>query len=257
MNMECSAQSNQMLTSVDIEILADLILEESDHYTVLGVNRAASVSQIHESYSLAINSFHPSIRADITGSNPVMQWKLSQVMKRINDAYSTLSNERRRKVYDDMRNFRFESDDLIESSHDVSMLYVESKCRYIQSKHMAAGLKLPVNKTKLDQSNEPHSIGSGDERRRVERASLRLPVLVRCDQINWQEFAESRDVSPLGIRFSASRRVEPGTTLKIELPMPKDLRIRSYGEKLYQVDGIVIRSVEDKMDYVVAAEFLF
>ena len=104
-------QNDQMLTPRDIEILADLMAEERDHYNVLGVDRNDHINVIHDAYKLAVTSFHPSLLGHLTESNSVIHWKLSQVIKRINEAYSTLSNSRRRKLYDDIGRFRLEDDD--------------------------------------------------------------------------------------------------------------------------------------------------
>ena len=257
MYTQCEDHNDQVLTPRDIEILADLMAEEPDHYTVLGIDRNDPVNLIHDAYKLAVTSFHPSLLGHITESNRVMHWKLSQVIKRINEAYSTLSNSRRRKLYDDIRRFRLEDDDAINKPKEMSDSYVESRCRYIQSKHKPAELDASASGAKASWDRGDERVRAIDERRRVERVPLQLPVLISCDAFNWQVFAESRDVSPLGIRLLVSRRIEPGTMVKMETPMPRELRLHSQSEKLYTVDAMIIHSVEKRANILVSAEFIF
>ena len=257
MYTQCEGQNDQMLTPRDIEILADLMAEEPDHYTVLGVDRNDPINIIHDAYKLAVTSFHPSLLGHITESNKVMHWKLSQVIKRINEAYSTLSNSRRRKLYDDIRRFRLEDDDETSKPKDISDAYVESRCRYIQSKHKPAESEASLNSANPSQGVGNDKIEVIDERRRVERVTLHLPVLVSCDAFNWQVFAESQDVSPLGIRLLVSRRIEPGTLVKLETPLPRELRLHSQDERLYTVDAMIIHSLEKRANICASAEFIF
>jgi hypothetical protein len=108
-----------------------------------------------------------------------------------------------------------------------------------------------------DQDRCNEKVRAIDERRRVERLPLQLPVLVSCDTFNWQVFAESQNVSPLGIRLLVPHRIEPGTRVKIEIPMPRELRLHSKSEKLYTVDAMIINTVEKKANVWVSAEFIF
>ena len=250
-------QHDQLLTPRDIEILADLMVDEPDHYTVLGVDRNDPLNLINDAYKLAVTSFHPSLLGHITESNRVMHWKLSQVIKRINEAYSTLSNSRRRQLYDDIRRFRLEDDEETSKPKEISDSYVGTRCRYIQSKYKPAEPVASLNSASPSQDSSNKKVEAIDERRRVERVPLHLPVLVSCDAFNWQVFAESRDVSPLGIRLLVARRIEPGTLVKLETPMPQELRLHSKSEKLYRVDAMVIHSVEKNGNIWVSAEFLF
>ena len=84
-----------------------------------------------------------------------------------------------------------------------------------------------------------------------------MKIALSCDALNLQVFAESQDVSPLGIRLLVSRRIEPGTLVKMETPMPRELRLHSQSEKLYKVDAMIIHSIEKKANIWVLAEFIF
>jgi hypothetical protein len=91
--------------------------------------------------------------------------------------------------------------------------------------------------------------------RRVERAPVNLPLRVVFDR-HWQEVTEATDVTGLGTRFRLSRRVEPGTLLRLEMSMPKHLRTRGHDDELYVVNAFVIYSNQDDSGGDVVAEFV-
>src|SRR5215510_12098343 len=95
-----SLTENRGLTSNELADLASLIVDESDHYTVLGVNRDASADEIRDAYCLAVRHFHPLRSRELTESDSVMHWKLSSAFLRIEEAFTVLSRQSRRKVYD-------------------------------------------------------------------------------------------------------------------------------------------------------------
>ncbi len=53
-----------------------------------------------------------------------------------------------------------------------------------------------------------------------------------------------------------SRPVEPGTLLRLELPMPPDLRTRTDTGVLYTIDGYVMHVTLDSGQRIVVAEFI-
>ncbi|HSB09638.1 MAG TPA: tetratricopeptide repeat protein [Blastocatellia bacterium] len=60
-----------------------------------------------------------------------------------------------------------------------------------------------------------------DNRRRADRSSLRLPLVVTSRDGGWCEFTETVDVSDFGMRLSLSHLVTPKTTLSLALEMAK------------------------------------
>lgn len=62
-----------------------------DHYAILGLNAGCSQEDIKQAYRKLARLYHP----DINGSP-----QASELMKRINIAYSTLSDVEKRKIYD-------------------------------------------------------------------------------------------------------------------------------------------------------------
>lgn len=91
--------------------------------------------------------------------------------------------------------------------------------------------------------------------RKVEQVPVNVPLRVVFDR-HWQEVTEATDVTGLGTRFRLSRRVEPGTLLRLEMSMPKHLRTRGHDDGLYVVNAFVIYSHQDESGGDVVAEFV-
>ncbi len=91
--------------------------------------------------------------------------------------------------------------------------------------------------------------------RKEKQVPVNLPLRVIFDR-HWQEVTEATDVTGLGTRFRLSRRVEPGTLLRLEMSMPKQLRTRGHDEELYVVNAFVIYSNQDDSGGDVVAEFV-
>ena len=228
---------NRALTSDEIGLLASLITDEPDHYTVLGVNRNATSEEIQNAYCLAVEYFHPLKSRRITESDSVMHWKLSSAFLRIEEAFTVLSRPSRRQVYDD--NLRSQ---------------LGRTSTLLQNRRRLASRK-PI-------PDEPDAVGRTEankvrtrELRRVERVPLNLPVKVTFER-QWQELGETLDVSPLGVRFRLSRPLEPGSELRLELPMPKYLRTHSFDDDLYVVSAYVIYATNHESGRQVVAEFI-
>lgn len=227
------------LTPAEIELLASLIVEEPDHYTVLGVASAASTSEINQAYCRAVQFFHPLKYSYLLESNNILHWKLSSAYTRIMEAFSTLSSRARRTAYD-----------------GTSTRQIIGKVRSLE-RGLSATASAPV----ASQHRGSAPIGEathsrvGNERRRVERAQLQLPLVVVFDH-RWQETTETIDVSPLGVKFYLSRPVEPGTLVRFKLPMPAHFRTTRNDAVLYSVSGYIIQVNPAPGKNVVAAEFV-
>jgi hypothetical protein len=227
------------LTPAEIELLATLVVDEADHYTVLGVARGASASEINDAYCRAVQFFHPLKYSHLLESNKILHWKLSSAYTRIVEAFSTLSSRVRREAYDGTINRQI-----------VGWVRSRERGMSATGSRQVGSLAQPPAST-----SEPYVPLNGRERRRVERAQLRLPLVVVFDH-RWQETTETIDVSPLGVKFSLSRAVEPGTLVRLELPMPADLRTTSDDNVLYAVSGYVIHVNPEAGKSIVVAEFV-
>ena len=223
---------DRSLTPEEIGLLASLITEEPDHYTVLGVDRNATPEEIQRAYCLAVEYFHPLKSRKITESDSVMHWKLSSAFLRIEEAFTVLSRRSRRLVYDD------------KLSPQPARPAQPQPRTPIQDQHPETGRMM-----------SGASQVRAKELRRVERVPLNLPLKVTFDR-QWQEMAETLDVSPLGVRFRLSRRLEPGSELRLELPMPKYLRTHNYDDDMYVVNAFVIYASSSESGRQVVAEFI-
>jgi DnaJ-like protein/PilZ domain-containing protein len=222
-----SVIENRGLTTDELASLASLIVDEPDHYTVLGVNRDASAEEIRAAYCLAVSYFHPLRSREITESDSVMHWKLSSAFLRIEEAFTVLSRQSRRKVYDANLGIR---------SLRNARGYRKFPQKPVRQQTQTRRLK--------------------DEQRRVPRVPLNIPVRVSFER-QWQEITETLDVSPLGIRFRLSRPVEPGSEIRMELKMPRDLRAHSFDQDVYVVNGFVLYEANNESGRQVVAEFIF
>jgi curved DNA-binding protein CbpA len=246
------AVENRALTPDEVGLLAGLIIDEPDHYTALGVDRNASNDEISEAYRLAVQFFHPLKGRRITESDSAMQWKLSSAWARLEKAFSVLSSQNRRKVYDDNLGGQ-----TVES---ISKLQLPEMVDSDGARENAWPRPYQIQQRETSNLSNPArgrqgAARAGANRRRVERAPLFLPVRVTFDHY-WQELSRTLDVSPLGIRFYLSHRIEPGSRLQVELPMPKDLRTHSHDDEIYVATAYVIYVIQDSGGRQVVAEFI-
>lgn len=233
---------NRFLKYDEIKQLANLIIDESDHYTVLGIDRDASYEAINESYCLAVNNFHPLKYT----SDSVLQWTLSRAIRRIEQAYFILSSRARRRDYDRVLDHRAEVfSELPKPGAPGTHTGNNEIWRAFATQRPTANATA--------EGQEKNSLGQ--ENRRVTRVTMHIPVIVTLEP-QWQEVAESLNISPLGIKFVLSHAVEPGTLLRLELPMPVSLRARDFEDEIYTVNAYVLYAMEDKGKRLVAAEFV-
>jgi hypothetical protein len=239
-NRAAGISEDRALTTDEIECLASLVVDEPDHYTVLGVERGSSASEINTAYCRAVQFFHPLKYSHLLESDNVLHWKLSSAYLRVVEAFSTLSSRSRRQAYDGTFNRQIVGS-------------VRSRQRELSSSDTSQVVSALSGAQRL--AANPRLRLNGLERRRVERAPLHLPLSVVFDH-HWREITETIDVSPLALKFSLQRQVEPGTLVRLELPMPSDLRTKPDDEVLYTVSAYVIQATPEPGDRVVVAEFV-
>ena len=323
---------NRTLTPDEIGLLASLIADEPDHYTVLGVDRNATPDEIKAAYCLAVEYFHPLKSGDITESDSVMHWKLSAAFARIKQAFTVLSGQSRRKVYEPRQTawpdravpeaqLRRNADSRRRSLGERSpagrikpggAVPQAQVHRNADSRQRSQGERSPANRIQPGGSVAQRQVhrnadsrqrsqgerspasrmqpgssvpqaqvhrnadsrqrsqgerssagriqqgaaqGTTKEMRKAEPGPVNVPLRVIFDR-HWQEVTEATDVTGLGTRFRLSRRVEPGTLLRLELSMPKHLRTRGHDDGLYVVNAFVIYSNQDDSGGDVVAEFV-
>jgi len=234
---------NRALTVDEICLLAGLIIDEPDHYTALGVNRNASGGDIRSAYSLAVKYFHP-LKNRIPETEEMALSKLSCAWSRLEKAFSILSSQDRRKIYDE---------------------HLYGRAARLTS-YIGAGVEIEPDRSRPRQGQESNAsrsssgarnepATSGKQERRAERLTLCLPLCVTFEN-SWREFTHTLDVSPLAIRFYLSRRIKPRSHLRVELPMPKQLRTHNHDDEFYVANASVIYVIQDNCGRQVVAELV-
>ncbi len=241
---------SRLLKPDEIKQLANLIIDEPDHYTVLGIDREASYEAINQSYCLAVKYFHPLKYQPPDEAYSVLQWTLSRAIRRIEQAYFILSNRTRRKDYDHVFAHRHKSQSML-SKQEESAIHKGNE----EIWRAFATQKQAPNAEKSSTAQGDETSNENQENRRVTRVTMQIPVIVSLEN-RWQEIAESMNISPLGIKLVLSHNVEPGTLLRLELPMPVSLRARDFEEEIYTVNAYVLYVIEQKSKRLVAAEFV-
>lgn len=239
----------QTLSYDEVRLLARLILDEPDHYTVLGVDPKASFEEINQSYCLAVTHFHPLSHRPVIDNDPVFQWLLSRAFTRLGTAYRILSNARRREIYD--RSLKASQkpaagNEPVDTAPGGDSLTDKEQLN-LHSFSYATPEWLSAKRGEQEAAN--------GERRRVVRVNMRIPVVVTCEN-HWQETGETRDLSPLGARLILTRQVEPGTLLRLQLRMPKQLRTRDYQAESYTVDACVLHVTGEGIEHLLSVEFI-
>ncbi|MGA9771970.1 MAG: DnaJ domain-containing protein [Blastocatellia bacterium] len=235
---------NRLLEPDEIKQLANLIIDEPDHYTVLGVDRYAAFEAINQSYCLAVNYFHPLKYQPPDETYSVLQWTLSRAIRRIEQAYFILSSRTRRKAYDQIIDHRSQVFSALPKPDEASIHKGNAEIW-----RAFATQKQSSNQTDLNDESR------SQENRRVTRVTMQIPVIVTLEP-QWQEVAESLNISPLGIKLVLSHPVEPGTLLRLELPMPVSLRAKNFEDEIYTVNAYVLYVTERNNKRLVAAEFV-
>ncbi|HUS68117.1 MAG TPA: J domain-containing protein [Kofleriaceae bacterium] len=78
---------------------AHAALEQIDYYRILGVSSAATEQEIRDAYYKLAARLHPDIHGDDTDTD--FRLRLTTVFSRVVEAYRVLSDQRRRRQYDE------------------------------------------------------------------------------------------------------------------------------------------------------------
>ena len=236
------------LSYQELKTLAGLILEEPEHYTALGIDPKATFEEINQAYCIAVAHFHPLNHRAAIGNDKVFHWLLSRAFTRLGIAYRILSNARRREIYDrSLRANRPSMEAGISTEGDSEQAMDPNERLNLQSYSFATPEWLSARTAKVNRTPQ--------ERRRVVRVKMRIPIVVTCGNL-WQEKGETRDLSPLGARIALSRRVEPGTLLRLQLRMPSQFRTKNYDGDSYEVYARVLRVFAGEAEWEASTEFI-
>ena len=215
---------------------------------MLGVDAKASLEEINESYCVAVKQFHPLNHREAIRHDTVFHWLLSRAFTRLSTAYRVISNSRRREIYDRALGAGLtgtaRAEQTAQASADSPMN--DEEILKLQSYSFATPEWMAAKRKEKTATHE---------RRRVERVKINIPVVITCEA-GWQETGQTRDLSPLGALITLSRAVEPGTMLRLRLPMPRQFRTRHYNTEIYTIDARVLRTSGSKPTWAIAVEFI-
>lgn len=93
------------------------------------------------------------------------------------------------------------------------------------------------------------------DRRREERFPVRLGTIVLSQSHRWKEFTQTINISKSGLRFPLSRPLEPDTILRLQLPVPSELKLNTSDNEQYATDAIVCNCVQTGTGHWIGAEF--
>lgn len=79
------------------------ILNESDLYTILGVNPDTDIADINKKYKSLAKQYHPD-----TVTDPIQKEKVSRIFSKITSSYNILKDSEKRKAYDYERKLKEE-----------------------------------------------------------------------------------------------------------------------------------------------------
>jgi tetratricopeptide (TPR) repeat protein len=142
---------------------------------------------------------------------------------------------------------------LLETAH-ATFISARRESLSLGRMQMAQAAAMRARAIELGRGPAPEPIDR--DRRRDERHALRLPTIVFPQNGKWQEQAGTLDVSKSGLQLSLVHPLEWGAIIRLELPMPRELRAAISEDPIYAIHAIVchIRQTGTGF-YVVGAEF--
>ena len=233
---------------LELEGILARIEAANTYYQILCVDRTDGQEQIKSAFERLVNQLFPPYTIGRMIPSEVTS-RIDSAFIKTSQAFAELACFTKRKEYDLA----------LMSILTRSAVSDESRNRSSQVQKSAATDQneptTPVLPSNGDQMNlkrvlhrkevfsETTRAKSGDNRRRVERFKLSIPVRVTgCDRHGkWNEMAETVDVGRTGLKVRLRRRVSPGTVLYVTLPLPAKLRSHGFAEASYNVYTLIQR----------------
>ena len=90
----------------------------------------------------------------------------------------------------------------------------------------------------------PQIVESFEDKRRLRRIQISLPIRVRgtnLDGIQFEEMSRSVDVNANGALFLLNQDLKKGMRLRLSLPLPRSMQKTVASKPVYETDAIVMR----------------
>jgi hypothetical protein len=251
---------------LEIEYLLERVEAATTHYQTLGVERSANNEEVILAYQKAVTVLHPSYHKVRAAVPDEMLVRVDQAFKKVSQAFSVLTNSKKRRQYDGQQRTPRSYSTL---PLDAPKPQPQTRTNTPQPKDGEASEKKHVSAeaVHINVASEMRPVftrasahEASAERRRCERFKLTVPVLVAgydCTGGKWQEVTKTIDVSRIGVALRMRKRVKHGLVVHITLPLPTKLRSHGFSEAGYNMYAIV-RRIEPVVDgmRVVGLEFI-
>jgi PilZ domain len=233
---------------LELEGLLARIEAANTYYQILCVDRTEGQEQIKSAFERLVNQLFPPyaigriIPSEITS-------RIDRVFIKSSQAFAVLACFTKRKEYDLALmsippGLKVSEQSRIKISHPEKSAAAEQN-QQAPAASLWSGDQVNLKRVlhRKEVFSETIRAKAGDNRRRVERFKLSIPVRVTgCDRSGkWNEMAETVDVGRTGIKVRLNHRVSPGTVLYVTLPLPAKLRSHGFAESSYNVYTLIQR----------------
>jgi len=233
---------------LELEGLLGRIEGATNYYQILCVDRTDRQEQIKSAFEQLINQLFPPyvigriIPSEITS-------RIDRAFVKSSQAFAVLACFTRRKEYD-LALVSIPPGPAVKEQSRIKISQPEQLAATKPKQQVSPAMPSSGDQMNLKQAlhrkqvfSETTRAKSGDNRRRVERFKLSIPVRVTgCDRGGkWNEMAETVDVARTGIQIRLRRRVSPGTVLYVTLPLPAKLRSHGFAESSYNAYTLIQR----------------
>ena len=252
----------------EVERLLQQVECSTSHYEALGIAPWAIGDQVELAYQ-QIRKLLLSSQQSLTGiatdsmahdadiaSTDEPRQRINRALNRLSQAFSVLSNVKKRAAYDRFAIFRAPSsqpaaavalnEEMAEPAAPPAILHAIDETN-------SSSKEMTVYTGKADLEAE-------ENRRRSHRYELSISAqVVGYDRKagKWEEMAETIDVSRTGLNMRMRRRIRHGVILHLTLPLPAKLRNHALSDATYSVYALV-RRIESSVKgvRVIGVEFV-
>ena len=250
---------------LEIEYLLERVEAASTHYQTLGVERSATSEEIIHAYQNSVSVFHPSYHKVRAAVPDEMLARVDQAFKKVSQAFSELTDTKKREQYDLALIPRPQSappqrkrKPAVSKSAAQPKSKTTNKLEEKQAASESVEIKTSPEFQPVYTTSAAHETSS--DRRRCDRFKLSVPIMVAGygpEGGKWQEVTKTLDVSRMGVAVRLHKSVKHGLVVHVTLPLPTKLRSHGFSEAGYNMYAIV-RRVEPLIDgvRVVGLEFI-